>query len=341
MPGPATTANYTALSNFVDKAALEVAHPLRTISKFGKKVTIPTRSSKTIKFKRIERLAPLNGASPASIKALVEGVVPSAVNPTETVLTASLYQYGNLAQISDQAGWINEIDVDAEVVKRSSQNMVETIERAYWAGIIGGTNVQRLTDDIGTVSGAARTDVAGRINARALDKVIRTLQTADAVQLTDGISASTKIGTMGVRSGYIGVIHPQVKYDLELVPGYIPKAQYGSMDGVLDGEIGSYKEIRFITSTLAQIFPDGGANVNGTYSTTGTKSDVFINMFFGKDSYACVDLASSAQTYYISAAQVDHSNPVGQFASISWKAMVTSLILNDAWLVRQECAASA
>ena len=54
-----------------------------------------------------------------------------------------------------------------------------------------------------------------------------------------------------------------------------------------------------------------------------------------------MDLASSAQTYYISAAQVDHSNPVGQFASISWKAMVTSLILNDAWLVRQECAASA
>lgn len=337
----ATTANYTALSNFVDKAALAVAQPLRTISKFGKKVTIPTRNSKTIRFKRIERLAPLNGAQPASVKALVEGVVPTAVNPTETNLTASLYQYGNLAQISDQAGWINEVDVDAEVVKRSSQNMVETIERAYWAGIVGGTNVQRLTDDVGGVSGANRSDVAGRINARALDKVIRTLQTADAVQLTNGIDASNKIGTQGVRSGFIAVIHPMVKYDLELVAGYIPKAAYGSMEGVLDGEIGSYKEIRFITSTLAQIFPDSGAAVAGTASTSGSFNDVFINMFFGKEAYACVDLASSAQTYYVSASQVDHANPVGQFASISWKAMVTSLILNDAWLVRQECAASA
>ena len=341
MAGPATTASYPALGVFVDRAALAVAQPMLTISKFGLQRKIPTKNSKVIKFRRYEKLAPTSGAQPGTIKSLVEGAVPSTVNPTVTDLTATLYQYGNLSQISDQAVWVNETDVDSEVVKRNSENMVETIERVYWAGIIGGSTVQRLTDDVGGISGVGRVNVAGRINARALDKAIRTLQANVARYITDGVSASTKIGTQGVRSGYVAVIHPHVKFDLELIPGYIPKSQYGSMDGTLDGEIGSYKEIRFVVSTLAQIFPDAGATASGTMSTSSSNSDVYINMIFGKEAYAVVELASSSQTYYTSAAQVDHSNPLGQFASIGWKAMCASIILNDAWLLRQEVVASA
>jgi N4-gp56 family major capsid protein len=341
MAGPGTSTTYAPLGVFVDRIALEVAKPLLTISKFGLQKKIPQKNSKTIKFRRYEKMSPTSGATPGTIKALQDGVVPSTVNPTPTDLTATLYQYGNLSQISDQAIWVNETDVDSEVVKRNAENMVETLERVYWGGIIGGSTVQRLTDDIGSISGAARTDVAGRINARALDKAIRTLQSNLARPITTDITASTKIGTQGVRSGYVAVIHPHVKYDLELIPGYIPKAQYGTMEGTFDGEVGSYKEIRFVVSTLAQIFPDGGANVAGTMSTGTTKSDVYINMIFGKEAYAVVELASSSQTYYTSAAQVDHSNPLGQFASIGWKAMAASVILNDAWLLRQEVVASA
>jgi len=342
MAGPATTGNYAPLSGaFVDKVSLAVAQPMLTVSKFGLKKTIPTKSTKIMKFRRYEKLSPTTGKDPATIKTLVEGVVPSAVNPTVTDITATLYQYGNLSQISDQAIWINETDVDSEVIKRNSENMVETLERVYWAGIIGGTTVQRCTDDVGGISGAARVNVAGRINARALDKAIRTLQANVARPLTSDITATTKIGTQGVRSGFVAVIHPHVKYDLELIPGYIPKAQYGSMDGTFDGEVGSYKEIRFVVSSLSQIFPDAGATASGTMSTSSSNSDVYINMIFGKEAYAVVDLASSSQTYYTSAAQVDHSNPLGQFASIGWKAMAASVILNDSWLVRQEVVASA
>lgn len=341
MAGPATSTTYAPLGVFVDRVALAVAQPLLTISKFGLQKKIPTKNSKTIKFRRYEKMSPTSGATPGTIKALVDGVVPSTVNPTSTDLTATLYQYGNLSQITDQAIWVNETDVDSEVVKRNSENMVETLERVYWAGIIGGSTVQRCTDDVGGVSGAARVNVAGRINARALDKAIRTLQANVAKPITTDITASTKIGTQGVRSGYVAVIHPHVKYDLELIPGYVPKAAYGTMEGTFDGEIGSYKEIRFVVSTLAQIFPNDGASAAGTMSTGASNSDVYINMIFGKEAYAVVDLASSSQTYYTSAAQVDHSNPLGQFASIGWKAMAASVILNDAWLLRQEVVASA
>src|SRR5574343_345965 len=138
-----TTANYAAITQFVDRAALRVAEPLLTISKFGKKVTIPTKNSKTINFRRYERLAPTTGKDLGTIKQLVEGTVPGDVNPTVTTINVTLSQYGNVSRISDQAAWINETDVDAEVVKRNAENMVQTMERVYWAGVVGGTQVFR------------------------------------------------------------------------------------------------------------------------------------------------------------------------------------------------------
>ena len=112
MAGPGTTANYPALGVFVDRAALSVAQPMLTISNFGLKRTIPTKNSKVIKFRRYEKLAPTSGAQPGTLKSIVEGVTPSTVNPTPTDLSATLYQYGNLSQITDQAIWVNESDVD-------------------------------------------------------------------------------------------------------------------------------------------------------------------------------------------------------------------------------------
>lgn len=336
----ATTSNYSPLSVFVDKVALERAKPLLCISKFGKKVNLPTKSSKTIKFSRYERIAPTTGKDPASVKAVVEGTVPSDVNPTRTDYTAVVAQYGNVSRISDQATWTNETDVNKEVIDVNSENMVQTIERVYWAGIVGGTSVFRLTDSVGGISGAARVNVAGKINAVALDKAVRLLQRNDAKTLKEQLDPSSKIGTQGIRAAYIAVIHPDVKYDLEQVPGFIPVAQYPAGQ-YIDGEVGSYKEIRFVQSTLAQIFPDSGAAAGGVLmSTTGTNADVYAVMIMGKDAYAVIDLASSSQSFYIPNTEVDHSNPIGNYSSIGWKAMCTSLILNDNWILRFECAAS-
>lgn len=337
----ATTSNYAALGNFVERTCLEVAQPLLTISKFGKKYTLPTKSSKSMKVRRYERLAPTSGATPGTIKAMAEGVVPVAVNPTNTDVTITVAQYGNISQISDIVIGTDFTDAAGEVIKRNSENMVQTFERVYWAGIVGGTTVQRCTDEVGGISGAARSNVAGRINAAALNKAIRTLQANDAKPLTSAIKASGNYSTQGVRAGFVGIIHPHVKYDLELIPGFVPVTAYGSMEGVFDGEIGSYKEIRFITSTLAQIFPDAGASASNTMSTSSSNSDVYANIFVGANAYAVVDLASSMESVYIPATQKDHANPLGQWATIGWKGMCASAILNDAWILRQEVVATA
>jgi N4-gp56 family major capsid protein len=256
-------------------------------------------------------------------------------------VTVTLAQYGCLIRVTDQAEWINEVSVDTELMARNSENMAQTIETVYRDGIMGGTAFGRLTDSIGTIGAGARTTVAGKINAVALDKVARILKSADAKFYNEQIDASTRISTQAIRKSFIGVIHPDVEFDLESVPDYVPAANYSSNAGLLKGEVGSYRNIRFVTSTLAKIFNDTGASAAGTKSTGTSLSDVYPALIFGKEAYTVVDLASTANIFYTPASSQDHANPLGQWFSLGWKAMCGSVILNDSWIYRLETVASA
>ena len=339
----ATSTNYAALSSYVSKKGLAVAKPNLIYNAYGEQYTIPQKSSKTIKFRRYERFSPTTGRDLANLRVLVEGTTPSDTIATPTDLTLTLSQYGFLTRWAEVAEWINEVSVDQNLLDRNSQNMSETVDCVTRDAIQAGTTVFRLTDNIGSVSGAARVNVIGKVNADALDKAIRTLEQGEAKYYTEMISASTKIGTSGVRPAYIMHIHPDVKYDLEKVPGFKAVPDYGSYEGVMIGEVGSYKNIRFVMSTFAKIFSDSGAAVSTTgvkYTTATTACDVYSCTLVGKNAYGVVNLASAAEIKYTPHTAVDHSNPLGQWASLGWKAMCGALILNDNWMLRFECAAT-
>ena len=342
MAGILTTATISSqINNYVQKKTLNRAIPNLVHSAYGLKNTIPTRNSKVMKFRRYERISPTTGKDASTIKSIVEGSTPSTTSPTITDVTVTLGQYGNLFQWSDQTSWINIEDVDQELMKLNGENLEQTSDIVYRDGILGGTNVFRLTDSVGAVAGSARVNVAGKINAVALDKAIRALKGADAKFYKDMIGASTKISTQAVRKSYIAIIHPDVEYDLESVTGYLPVSSYGEQSDIMNGEVGSYKNIRFVTSTLARIFIDAGATASGTKSTGSSNSDVYAGLIFGEEAFTCVDLASSTEVKYVPASSADHADPLGQFSTLGWKAMLGSLILNDAWILRFETVASA
>lgn len=339
----ATTANYANIASYVSRKGLEVAKPNLIYNAYGEQYSIPQKSSKTIKFRRYERFSPLNGREAASTRILVEGVVPSDTIATVTDLTLTLSQYGFLTRWSEVAEWTTEVSVDQNLMDRNSQNMSETVDCITRDSIQGGTNVFRLTDAVGGVSGAGRANVAARINASALDKAIRNLEQSDAKYYKEMVSASTKIGTTGVRPSYVMHVHPDVKYDLEQVPGFKAVPDYGGYSDIMLGEVGNYKNIRFVMSTFAKVFSDSGVAVGttGCKSTTGTSIDVYSCTLVGKNAYGVVNLASAAEIKYTPHTAVDHSNPLGQWASLGWKAMAGALILNDNWILRFECGASA
>lgn len=340
----ATTANYANIASYVSRKGLEVAKPNLIYNAYGEQYSIPQKSSKTIKFRRYERFSPLNGREAANTRLMVEGTVPSDSIATVTDLSLTLNQYGFLTRWSEVSEWTTEVSVDQNLMDRNSQNMSETVDAVTRDAIQAGSTVFRLTDSIGAVSGAARVNVAGRINAAALDKAIRTLEQGDAKYYKEMISAGNKIGTTGIRPSYVMHIHPDVKFDLEQVPGFKAVPDYGGYSDIMLGEVGNYKNIRFVMSTFAKVFQDSGASAssNGNkYTTANTAADVYSCTLVGKNAYGVVNLASAAEVKYTPHTAVDHSNPLGQWASLGWKAMCGALILNDNWILRFECCAAA
>ena len=329
------------VSAYVQKKGLARAIPALIYGMYGLMSPLPTRQSNVYKWYRYERLAPTDGKTLATVRSIAEGTAPTPSTPTRTPITVTLAQYGYWEQHSDVVDWINVEDVKTEILAVVSENMAQTVECVYRDGIQGGTNVFRLVDAVGDVSGAARVNVAGIINAPALLKAIRNLRRSDAKWYKERINSGSGFGTTAVRPAYVALIHPDVEADLENVQGYKSSADYGDPSNAMENEVGSFKNIRFVTSTLAKVFPDAGATKAGTVSTTGTDSDVYSTIIVGKDAYACVDMASAAEIIVNDQSTPSKVDPLNQYGTIGWKAYCASQILNDNWILRFESVATA
>jgi N4-gp56 family major capsid protein len=77
-------------------------------------------------------------------------------------------------------------------------------------------------------------------------------------------------------------------------------------------------------------------------STTGTSADVYPILYVARDAYGIVALKGMfAVTPMVVNPKPSDSDPLAQRGHVAWKAMQTCSILNDAWLVRCEVAATA
>lgn len=339
MTSTTSTSGLGDLSSFISKAFLERYRPALLLDRYCEKDTIPTRSSRTWKKQRVENLAPITGYDNPSLKAVVEGVVPTETVPTVTTYQTSMNQYGNYMRVSDVVDLVHETAIFAEYTKLNNENMQQTVERVNYAGIVSGTNSYLAADSAGTTTGS-RTSVAGTINAPLLDLAIRKLQTGNApFVFSKPIGASTGFNTTGILPAYCGIVESNVLNDLVKIPGFIPVNQYPS-GSPEPNEVGSYRHIRFFLSNLAPVVAGAGAAASGTVATGGN-NDVFQVLIFGKPAITLIDIASSMQVKVINPGTADSANPIGQWGSIGWKAMLGSIITNDAGIVRVEVAATA
>ena len=326
------------LSSFVSKAFLERYRPALLLDRYCAKDTIPTRSSSTWKKQRVENLAPITGYDQPTTKAVVEGVVPTETIPTITNYSIKMNQYGSYTRVSDVIDLTHETQVFGEFAKLNNENMQNTIERVNYAGIVAGTNSYLALDAAGNTTGS-RASIAGTINAPILDTIIKKLQVGNApFMFQKAIGASTGFNTTGILPAYIGIVESNVLKDLSQVPGFVAVNLYPSGTAEKD-EVGAYRHIRFFLSNLAPVLAGVGAAPSGTVSTAGA-NDVFQVLVFGKPAVTLVDIASSMQVKVINPGTADSGTPLGQWGSIGWKAMLASIITNDAGIVRLECAAT-
>lgn len=314
---------------FYDRNLLARAQPADVHGRFGQKRPIAKRSGNQIKFRRYSQLA--TASTP-----LTEGVSPAGSQLAVTDLTATLVQFGDFITLSDLVSMTNQDAVVTEATDVLGDQAGTTIDQARRDVMVAGTNVAYANG----VANRAATN--SKLLAADLDKAIRFLKVQNAKYIKEAmIGASDKVGTGAVRKAFIGIVHPDVEFDLESITGYRSVSDYGSQEGVIEDEIGSYKNIRFVSSTNAKILPGAGASGTTTYKNTGSLYDVYTTLIIADNAYGISALTGEAMSTYVKPlGSAGTADPLEQRSTVGWKATTTTKILNDSWMIRIESAAS-
>lgn len=316
------------VNTYYDRKLLVRARPLLVAMDFGQKRPLPAKTSKVITFRRYSNLA-------VATTGLTEATTPNAVQLSTTEVTATVVQYGSYVEISDVVELVVEDNVLNEAIDLLAEQMADTIETLTFTALKAGTNVFYTNGD-------ARNTLASIISEATLDKVIRFMRRNNARVFTEIIKSATGVGSLPIRPAYWAFTHPDVVHDLEALTGFISVEKYASQGPVHQAEIGAYKNIRFLMTTMCSATLAGGANYDGTYvSTAEVKNDVYYIIVVAKEAYGLVNLEKgTAKSIIHIAGKSEAGGALEQWSSVGWKTWFVAKILNDAFITRIETCAS-
>lgn len=302
--------------------------PYLVLEKFGQAKVLPENRSKVVTFRRYNALD-------STPNPLAEGVTPAAKQLTASDYQASLSQYGDRVTITDVVMDTHEDPVLQEAVGVLGEQAAEMIETVRFNILKAGTNVFYA-------NGAARNEVNTKLSLGLQRKVTRALKRQNARKITSVVRSTPEFGTQAVAPAYIALCHPDLENDIRSMSGFVPVEQYGQITPY-EAEIGKVEDVRYIASTIFEPWADAGGLAGGTMlSSGGTNADVYPVLFVARDAYGTVALkGENAVTPLVVNPKPSDSDPLAQRGHVGWKAMQAAVILNDAWMVRAEVAATA
>lgn len=312
---------------YAEKELLKRGLPFLVIEKFGQAKSLPANSTKVMKFRRYNAL-------PTTPNALTEGVTPTGQTLTVTDVTATLTQYGDKVTITDVILDTHEDPTLNEAVALLGEQAAQMIEKMRFGVLKAGTNVLYA-------NGSARNAVNTAITITLQRRAVRALKRQNARFITSIVRSTPAFGTEAVAPGFVALIHPDLEADVRGLTGFVPAEKYGSITP-WENELGKCEDVRYVSSTIFEPWADAGGAKGTMLSTTGTNADVYPVLFLARDAYAIIALKGMfALTPMVVNPKPSDSDPLAQRGHVGWKAMQTCVILNDAWMVRGEVAATA
>lgn len=310
---------------YAAREMLKHAAPVTVLDKLGVPIRMPKNKGEAIKFRRPR---PFDAATVP----LKEGVTPTLSVFQYEDVPATLRQYGQVAGITDVIEDTDEDPVLNDIVIQLGENIGRTIEALTYATVRGGTNVF-------FANGTQRTDVNSVLSLSKQRAVIRALKAQKAQPIRRVLSGSPDYATSPIEAAFVAVAHTDVEADIRGLTGFVPTAKYGTTDKI-PNEIGAVEEVRYVTSPDLEPWEDAGGAKGSTKSTTGTNSDVYPVMYFGKDAFATIALRDrgAVSPTIIPVGQKTKDDPLGQRGYAGWKTWFTSAILNQMWMARLEVA---
>lgn len=309
------------------KELLKRGLPYLVIEKFGQAKILPANSSKTTVFRRYSAL-------PTTPVALTEGVTPAGQTLAAVDITCTLSQYGDRTTISDVIMDTHEDPVLDEAITLLGEQAAQMIEKMRFGVLKAGTNVLYA-------NGANRAAVNTALTRTLQRRATRALKRQNARFITSIVRSTPNFGTENVAPGYVGLIHPDCEGDVRNMEGFVAAEKYGSISP-WENELGKVEDVRYVTSTVFEPWANAGGAAGAMLSTGGTNADVYPVLYVARDAYGIVALKGMfAVTPMVVNPKPSDSDPLAQRGHAGWKAMQTAVILNDAFMVRGEVAATA
>lgn len=290
---------------YYDMQLIRTAEPNLVHDQFGQQRPIPSRSGKTIEFRRFPSL-------PKQMTPLTEGVTPDGQSLSVMAMTATIAQYGSYVVSSDLLQLTSLDDMLTETVKVLGHQAGMTSDAITREVIAGGTNVR----------------YAGGKSSRAAITASDVLTVADIKKAVRDLKGKN---TPKINGYYVAIVHPDTVYDLWNDDEWIEASKYAGSEQIFKGEIGKMYGVRFVESTEAKIWEVGDA----------TKVSVYGTLILGANAYGVTKLGGNGiETIIKQKGSAGTGDPLNQRSSVGWKLLKTAKILVDEYMVRVEHSAS-
>lgn len=308
---------------------LSHAEPILVLSKFGQSKPLGKNKADTVKFRR-----PIPFA--LATTPLTEGVTPAAKQMQYEDVTVQLKQYGDVVQITDKVHDLSEDPVLKDASMLCGEQAAETIEVLTWSTIQAGTNVFYA-------NGSTRAGVNTSITRTKQRAITRSLKANRGKKITSMVGGSSNYSTEPVDAAFIAFSHTDMEGDIRDLPDFTPVEKYGQMKA-LPYEVGKCEDVRYILSpVLNPLLGAGSVTLNGMTADDATNVDVYPIVYIAKESFGCVPLKgqNAISPSVINPDTKTKDDPLGQRGFVGWKTYFEAMILNQTWIARLECAATA
>jgi N4-gp56 family major capsid protein len=298
---------------YYDMMLIEENRHVLMLEQFANQKSIPKRNGKTINFRK-------RTPFPTVTTPMAEGVTPPARGMVITEQTASVYQFGDVAGITD---WVDGTSTDPvlnEITDEQSIQMKETREEYIRDQLFSlVTTNKRFLSAAGGILAANVAACDQIITTAALDSMILLLKNGKAKYLTEIVNPGTGYNSTSIGASYVAIAHTNVVADLVSLDNWKDVEDYAEPGARMENEVGKYRNIRFLESTHGHFQDDA----------TDETVDAFSTFFFAKDGWSVVGLdGQSTGTYHTPfGAGDDH---LEQRAYAGWKMALGLAVTNQA-----------
>lgn len=290
---------------------IDMAEPELVHQQFGQKHPIPKNGGKTIEFRKYSPL-------PKALTPLTEGITPDGQKLNVSTITATISQYGGYVELSDVlllTAIDNNLVQATELLGSQAGRTLDTVVRDI---ITAGTNVQYAEGQV---------DSRAALKGGAADG--NHYLTVDAVRRA--VRYLKKMNAPKINGYFVGIVHPDVSYDLMSDPKWVNVKSYSDPDGIFEGEIGKIEGVRFVETSEARIFEGAGASGRDVYAT----------MILGANAYGVTEVSGGGLEMIVKQlGSAGTSDPLNQICTAGWKATLTAERLVEEYMVRIETAST-